>query len=254
MVAAIWDDPTVDWDSFDAVVVRSCWDYITRRDEFLAWAESVPRLHNSARTIDWNTDKIYLRELETAGVRIIPTLWNVCDGDDLGDSGQWVVKPTISSGSKGTARWDSPADVYAHSEALRAEGRVSMTQPYVSSVDDEGETAMLFYGGEFSHAVRKGPLLQLGEGVRDDRDGRGENQVRVPTERQQQVARKALDVAVDLTGDPLLYARVDLVTADDGEPVVIELELTEPYFFLEHAAEGATNLLRAIEAAATTTI
>lgn len=247
MAPVLWDDPDVDWGAFDAVVVRSCWDYISRRDEFLSWAESIPQLHNSARTIRWNTDKVYLRELEAAGVRIIPTLWNVREGDDLDASREWVVKPTVSSGSKGTARWDSVDDVYAHSRALQDDGRMSMTQPYVASVDDEGETAMLFYGGEFSHAVRKGPLLQLGEGVRDDRDGRGENRVRVPTERQQHVARKALGIATEITGDPLLYARVDLVTADDGEPVVIELELTEPYFFLEFAPEGAQNLLNAIE-------
>ncbi len=242
-----WDDPKVDWSRFDLVVVRSCWDYVGRRDEFLAWADSVPNLQNTARTLRWNTDKVYLRELESAGVRIIPTLWNVTAGDRLVDSGEWVVKPTISAGSKGTARWDSPADVYHHSQSLQDAGRVSMTQPYIASVDDEGETAMMFFGGQFSHAVRKGPLLELGEGVRDDRDGRGENRARIPTERQHQVARQALDAATAIIGDRLLYARVDLVTADDGEPIVIELELTEPYFFFEHVPEGAANLVRAIE-------
>lgn len=247
MTAVRWDDPDADWDAYDLVVVRSCWDYIERREEFLAWAATVPRLQNSARVLRWNTDKTYLRELEAAGVRIIPTRWDVRSGDDLGEGPEWVVKPAVSSGSKGTARWDDPADVYRHSEALQADGRVSMTQPYVDSVDDEGETAMLFYGGELSHAVRKGPLLQLGEGVRDDRDGRGENRVRLPTERQRNAARTVLDVATGLLGEAPLYARVDLVTAPDGEPMLIELELTEPYFFLEHAPDGAAHLLRAIE-------
>ena len=251
MEVVYWDDPDVDWATFDLVVVRSCWDYVDRREEFLDWASSVPNLHNSARAMRWNTDKVYLRELEDAGVRIIPTLWDVAAGDDLGDGPEWVVKPTISAGSKGTARWDSPADVYEHSQSLQQAGRTSMTQPYVSSVDDEGETAMLFFGGQFSHSVRKGPLLELGEGVRDDRDGRGENRVSIPTERQHQVARQAIDVASDITGDQFLYARVDLVTADDGEPIIIELELTEPYFFFEHVPEGADNLLRAIETART---
>ena len=125
-----------------------------------------------------------------------------------------------------------------------------MTQPYVASVDDEGETAMLYYAGRFSHAVRKGPLLRLGEGVRDDRDGRGENRIRVPSEQQRRFAESVLDVATELVGARPLYARVDLVTADDGEPMLIELELAEPYFFLEHAPAGATYLLRAVEALA----
>ena len=248
MVVARWDDPSVDWDRFDLVVVRSCWDYTERRDEFLSWADSVPRIRNSATTLRWNTDKVYLRELEAAGVRIIPTAWNVGDGDDLGGAAEWVVKPTVSAGSRNTARWDRPADVRAHSAAIQARGQVSMTQPYIESVDDEGETAMVFFGGQFSHAIRKGPLLRRSEGVNDARDGRGENRTRIPTERQHRAARRVLDAAEQILGDRLLYARVDLVTADDDEPVLIELELTEPYLFLEFAPDGADRLLRAITA------
>lgn len=244
----VWDDPAVDWQAYDAVVVRSCWDYITRRDEFLAWAASVPRLHNSHEVLAWNTDKVYLRQIEAAGVPIIETRWNVAAGDDLGDHGEWVVKPTVSAGSRDTARWESLDDVYAHSEALVGAGRTSMTQPYISSVDDEGETAMLFFGGEFSHAIRKGPILSRGEGVRQDRDGRGENAVRVPTPAQHEVAAAALAAIDEVLGHPadLLYARVDLVTGADGSPLVIELELTEPYLFLVLADDGAGRLVDAV--------
>jgi len=106
---------------------------------------------------------------------------------------------------------------------------------------------MVFFGGQFSHAIRKGPLLRRGEGVNDDRDGRGENRTRIPTERQHRAARRVLDAAEQILGDRLLYARVDLVTVVD-EPVLIELELTEPYLFLEFAPDGADRLLRAITA------
>jgi len=232
------------------VVVRSCWDYTTRRDEFLAWAASVPRLHNSHEVLAWNTDKVYLRQIEAAGVPIIETRWDIADGDDLGDHAEWVVKPTISAGSKDTARWESPADVYAHSAALVAAGRTSMTQPYISSVDEEGETAMLFFGGEFSHAIRKGPILTRGEGIRQDRDGRGENEMRTPTPAQHEVARAALAAVDEVLGQPadLTYARVDLVTGADGSPLVIELELTEPYLFLVLADDGAARLVDAVAA------
>jgi len=248
---AVWDDPTVSWAEYDSVIVRSCWDYFTRRDEFLAWTASVPRLHNSHDVISWNTDKIYLRQLQAAGVPIIETRWDIAPGDDLGDHEEWVVKPTVSGGSRDTARWTSPDDVYAHAGELAAAGRTSMTQPYISSVDDEGETAMLFLGGEFSHAIRKAPILARGEGVRQDRDGRGENpMVREPSEAQHRVARQALAATDEILGGAagLMYARVDLVTAADGSPMIIELELTEPSLFLPWAEDGAGRLVDAIAA------
>ena len=245
-----WDDPAVDWTTYDAVVVRSCWDYIERRDEFLAWAASVPRLHNAYDVLDWNTDKVYLRQIEAAGVPIIETRWDVARGDDIGDHAEWVVKPTVSAGSRDTARWGSPDEVYAHSAALVAAGRASMTQPYISSVDDEGETAMLFIGGEFSHAIRKGQLLHRGEGIRQDRDRRESIEPRTPRAAQLAVSTAALAAAGDILGlaEAPLYARIDLVTADDGEPVLIELELAEPSLFLPQSDGGAGRLVDAVTA------
>jgi glutathione synthase/RimK-type ligase-like ATP-grasp enzyme len=246
---ANWDDPAVDWSAYDSVIVRSCWDYINRRDEFLAWAASVPNLHNSHDVISWNTDKIYLRQLEAAGVPIIETRWDIASGDDIGEHDEWVVKPTVSAGSKDTARWTSRDDVYAHSAELVAAGRRSMTQPYIASVDDEGETAMLFFGGTFSHAIRKGAILAKGEGVRQDRDGRGENPLaRQPSDAQHAIAAQALAATDEILGRSagLMYARVDLVTAADGSPLVIELELTEPSLFLPWSNGGAERLVDAI--------
>lgn len=245
-----WDDPAVDWQAYDAVVVRSCWDYVLRREEFLAWAASISRLHNTHDVLAWNTDKVYLRQIEAAGVPIIETRWDVAPGDDLGDHAEWVVKPTVSAGSRDTARWESPDDVYAHSAALVAAGRASMTQPYISSVDDEGETAMLFIGGEFSHAIRKGQLLHRGEGIRQDRDSRESIKPRTPSDAQLAVSTAALVAAgevLDLAEAPL-YARVDLVTTDDGAPVLIELELAEPSLFLPQSDGGAGRLVDALAA------
>lgn len=244
----IWDDPAVDWKAYDAVIIRSCWDYVERRDEFLAWAATVPNLHNSADVIAWNTDKLYLRQLEAAGIPIIETLWDVQSGDDLGEHAEWVVKPSVSAGSLDTARWSSAVDAYAHSEALIADGRTSMTQPYISSVDDEGETAMLFIGGTFSHAIRKGQLLHRGEGIKQDRAGLESIDPRTPSRAQRDVAEAAL-VAVDAVlgrATEPLYARVDLVTDAGGSPIVIELELTEPSLFLPYSEEGALRLVDAV--------
>jgi hypothetical protein len=237
----VWDDPEVDWLCFDAIVIRSCWDYTARLQEFLAWAASVPHLHNGFGVLRWNTDKTYLRELAAAGVPVIETRWDVTDRDELPDATEWVVKPTVSAGSKDTARWGDPAEVHAHSAQLLAAGRSSMTQPYVASVDDEGETALLFFGGRFSHAIGKGPLLERGEGVRDDRDGREQITERTPTEVQHDVAARAVQAVQAAVGQVPLYVRVDLVTAADGSPLLIELEAAEPSLFLPQADEAASD-------------
>lgn len=244
----VWDDPDVDWAAYSVVVVRSCWDYLTRRQDFLAWASALPHLHNRVEVLTWNTDKIYLRELEAAGVPIIETRWDVTTGDDLGDHTEWVVKPTISAGSKDTARWATREQAWAHSTELVAAGRTSMTQPYISSVDDEGETAMLLFSGRFSHAIRKGPLLERGEGVRQDRENREVIEAREPSTAQRDVAEQAVAAmcaALELP-EPPLYARVDLVTGADGAPLLIELELTEPNLFLPHSRGGADRLIEAL--------
>lgn len=244
-----WDDPAVDWTSFDNVVVRSCWDYIARLEEFVTWARSIPSLRNPSKVIAWNTDKVYLREVAGHGIAIIPSYWNVQHGDDIGDSEEWVCKPSISVGSLDTGRWGSREEVYAHSASLVAAGRTSIVQPYIQSVDTDGETAMLFIGGEFSHSIRKGQLLFAGEGINDERAGTETITPRAPTAAQHEVAAESLAVVARMLDldEPLLYARVDLVTAPDGSPLVIELELTEPSLFLGHSEDGAGMLVRALE-------
>lgn len=246
----VWDDPEVDWSAYDFVVVRSCWDYTGRRDAFVAWAHSIPRLRNPADLIEWNTDKVYLRELQAEGIPIIETHWNVRNGDGIGDHAEWVCKPSVSGGAMDTARWGSADEAYRHSEELLSAGRTSMVQPYIQSVDDEGETAMLYIGGEFSHAIRKGALLARGEGVSQTRDSRESITPRKPTGFQHELADATLAAVPTILGkeSDMLYARVDVITGPDGGPLLIELELTEPSLFLQHSTGSAARLARAITA------
>ena len=248
-----WDDDAVDWTAYALAVVRSCWDYAWRREEFLAWADSIPRLRNAPEVLRWNTDKTYLRDLERAGLPVVPTVWNPTRAEQLPDAAEWVVKPSVSAGSRDTARWTEPAQALAHAAELAAAGRTAMLQPYLPSVDEAGETAMLFLGGRFSHAVRKGPLLARGEGVRQDRDSRGDLRPVDPTPAQREVAQAVVDAVADLVpgSPPLLYARIDLVQDPSGRPVVLELELTEPSLFLPQApADALAQWVRAVTAAA----
>jgi hypothetical protein len=245
-----WDDAGYDWDAAALAVVRSCWDYAWRLEEFLAWAGSVPRLRNAVEVLRWNTDKRYLRDVERAGLPVVPTVWDPGSAAELPDAPEWVVKPSVSAGSRDTARWTEPAAALAHAAELTAAGRTAMVQPYLASVDDLGETAMLFIGGRFSHAVRKGPLLRRGEGVRQDRDSRGDLARVRPTSAQRDVADAVFAAVAPLVPGAAapLYARIDLVHDAGGRPVVLELELTEPSLFLPQAPEAAAALAGAVEA------
>jgi glutathione synthase/RimK-type ligase-like ATP-grasp enzyme len=247
-----WDDPAADWSTYDLAVVRSCWDYAWRREEFLAWASSVPRLRNDLAVLRWNTDKTHLRDLAAAGLPVVPTVWDPTDAGDLPDAAEWVVKPSISAGSRDTARWGDRDAALAHAADLRAAGRTAMVQPYLPSVDRAGETALLYLGGRFSHAVRKGALLAPGEGVRQDRDSRGDLRRVEATPAQREVAQAVFDgVPALVPGSAVpLYARIDLVADAAGRPVVLELELTEPSLFLPQAPAAAVDqLVRAVRAA-----
>jgi hypothetical protein len=243
---AVWDDPTVDWDRFDLAVLRSTWDYSPRRDAFVAWAHSVPRLANDAATIGWNTDKHYLRELTADGLAVVPTSWITPTDTWLTPTeGEWVIKPAISAGSRDSGRYDladpaQRAHAIAHVDRLALAGRVTMVQPYLSAVDTYGETALVFIGGTYSHAIRKGPLLDgpdFGmEGLYKPED----ITAREPSGVERDLAQQVLN-ALPPHVSPTLYARVDLVPGPDGDPVLIELELVEPSLFFENApATGHT--------------
>jgi hypothetical protein len=252
-----WDDPAVDWAGYDLAVVRSCWDYTWRRHEFLAWAEAVPRLRNDAAVLRWNTDKTHLRDVARAGLPVVPTVWGPAAAGELPDAAEWVVKPSVSAGARDTARWTDPGDVLAHVAQLTGAGRTAMVQPYQSSVDDAGETALVFLGGRFSHAARKPPVLGRGEGVRQDRSGRRGVRPDTATPEQRELAQAVVDAVPALVPDavpslgrgaaPLLYARIDLVADPAGRPVVLEVELTEPNLFLPQAPpEALPRLVRVV--------
>jgi glutathione synthase/RimK-type ligase-like ATP-grasp enzyme len=246
----VWDDPAVDWASYDLVVVRSTWDYAPRRDDFVAWAESVPRLANPADVIRWNTDKRYLRGLTELGLPVVSTSW-LSPGQDvvLPRDREYVIKPAVGAGGRDTARYrpEHAELAYEHARRLLAEGRQVMLQPYLAGVDEVGETALLYCGGGFSHAVRKGPLL-----TGPDAEVAGlyrEEQIepREPSAAERKVADHAL-AAVPGGPDRLLYARVDLIPGPDGDPLLLELELAEPSFFLDASPPAADRFAAAIAA------
>ncbi len=249
--AEVWDDPGVDWGAFDLVLIRSTWDYSWRAAEFTAWAEAcgkVTRLRNPVGVVRWNTDKRYLGELAEAGVPVVPTRY-VAPGDPFelpvpdGDH-EYVVKPASGAGARFAARYRGGERDTALAQIARmhAEGLTAMIQPYVTGIDTEGERALQFFGGRFLHAARKGAVLAPGTPYDTKKVAHPGLEAWTPTPAELAVAERALAAVPpavrgdapggEPAGSDLLYARVDLVTGEDGKPVVMELELVEPHLFL----------------------
>ncbi|MGW3815470.1 ATP-grasp domain-containing protein [Streptomyces sp. NPDC005046] len=232
-----WDDPGVDWAGFDLALIRSTWDYSWRVAEFVAWAErcgGLTRLLNPAPVVRWNTDKRYIGDLADAGVPVVPTRY-LAPGDpvELPGDHEFVVKPTAGAGARYAARYTPKERETALGQLARmhAEGLTAMVQPYVTNIDAAGERALQFFGGRLLHASRKGAVLESGTPFDGDKTPHPRLEVWEPTVAEQAVAERAL-AAVPGGADSVLYARVDLVDGDDGEPRVMELELVEPNLFL----------------------
>lgn len=243
----VWSDPQVDWTAFDLTVVRSTWDYTLDPAGFLAWAHRVPRLANPGAVLAWNTDKTYLRDLGAAGIPVVPTAW-ADPGEPVELPGSdFVVKPSVGAGSNGAGRFAGGAHEAArsHAAALHEAGRTVMVQPYLSEVDTAGETALIYFDGEFSHAVRKAPMLEratvnvLAPGLSTGLFQPERITARRPDDAELAVGAQVLAYLRQRFGGDLLYARVDVLPSPAG-PVVIEVELTEPSFFLLHD-EPATD-------------
>ncbi|MCW2967826.1 MAG: hypothetical protein JWM71_1598 [Solirubrobacteraceae bacterium] len=242
---AVWDDPAVDWSAFELVVIRSTWDYIERRDQFVAWAQSIgERLHNPPEVVRWNSDKRYMADLDAAGLPVVPTTFLEPGAPVVLPDGPCVVKPVVSVGSRDTARHDRPGPATQHVQRLLDDGRVVMVQPYIAEIDTAGETALVYVDGVYDHAIRKAPLLLDGVAPVDGLFAPESIDPREPRPEERAVG-DAVVAEIERRFGRLLYARVDLLGSD---PVVLELELTEPSLFFGHAPGAADRFAAAIRA------
>jgi glutathione synthase/RimK-type ligase-like ATP-grasp enzyme len=240
----VWDDASVIWSDYDLVVIRSTWDYTKDRAGFLDWARTIGALWNPYATIAYSTDKHYLSDVAERGHRIIATTFCDVGEDPSFPDGRFVVKPTVGAGSMDAEKYDAGEQdkATAHVRRLHASGRDAMIQPYVTSVDSEGERGLVFIDGTYSHTVRKGAMLNV---TQLDRNS---------LFRREQLSLAAFDAdairdAEALMADPmfrdLLYARVDLVRTSEGW-ALMELELVEPSLFLSFNNDAAHRLAAGI--------
>jgi glutathione synthase/RimK-type ligase-like ATP-grasp enzyme len=250
---AVWDDPDRDWSTFDAVVVRSVWDYFRKAEEFARWVGGFrsrgQRLWNPPEAILWNINKEYLLDLATRGINVVPTAYlNAANRPNLravleqrgwGDA---VIKPAIGAGAHGAWRtsWaKAEADQVRLVEQLRTQDL--LVQSYLPEVASRGEWSLVFFGLEYSHAVLKRPA---GGDFRVQEHLGG---ITEPAEPERGLIEQAR-AAVAAAGGPLLYARVDGVECD-GQLFLMELEITEPSLFLGLGDRAGHRFAEAIRSA-----
>ncbi len=246
--AVRWNDPAVDWASFDAVLPRSTWDYYHHAEAFAAWIRrtaSLTHVFNPPAAVLWNAHKSYLGELARAGVPTVPTVWLWRDAlDDIPARlaavpwEQAIFKPAVSAGAYGllhvargdTTTHDEIAQLVSHGDG--------MLQPYLPLLACEGETSLLYFDGEFSHAVRRPSPFAHGMQVA----GTGECVTPTPGE------RAVADQALATLPPDLLYARIDLAPSGLAGPLVMEIELIEPSLFFRFSPDGTARFAEGLTA------
>jgi hypothetical protein len=240
-----WNDATVDWSETPLTVIRSTWDYHREVDAFLDWCERtsrVTRLENPADVVAANAHKRYLADLTNIGMPVVPTIIVPRGTVDVSIPVDWhniIVKPAVSGGSWRTTLHDDRASTNAAIAALTAE-RDALIQPYMRIVEGRGERSLMFVDGEFTHAVRKERRLAT------DEEAVSPGPVDVRSD-ELDLARQILDNVVPTTRrEPLLYARVDLIDDEAGQPLLMELELIEPSLFLEQHPPALSAFAAAI--------
>lgn len=248
--AVPWNDHGVDWTSFDGVLLRSTWDYHQQFDAFLDWITQIEAfgipLWNDPDILRWNLDKNYLRDLEAAGIAVIPTCWVVrgsknIDLPQIMDKNQWtdvVVKPSVSAGGRGLLRYNRDNAALAGSALAIASSQSDLLiQPFLREIKD-GELSFVLFDGEISHVVRKTP--QRGDYRVQAKFG-GSLELATPTA---SIANEAV-LAASIKGKQL-YARIDGLEID-GRLVVMEVELVEPDLFLHLDPKAAPRFVAALK-------
>jgi hypothetical protein len=245
-----WRRPGIDWGGFDAVVIRSTWDYQNDPEAFISVLEKVERsdthLENALDLVRWNMNKTYLRDLERRGVHIVPTVW----GTDLGpveervilgllDTEEVVLKPQIGANAdhtyrltRGSSAWSDATVAFEHQGYL--------AQPFVPSIVAEGEYSLFFFNRELSHAVLKTPKPQDFR-VQEEHGGIISA---VAASRELVIAGEQVMAAI---GQVPLYARADFVRLEGGGHALMELELIEPALYLRMDEGAPWRFARALD-------
>ena len=247
---SIWSDRSIHWRDFDAVIIRSCWDYHVRFGQFEAWldalqVDSVP-LWNPASMVRWNADKRYLLDLAGRGVATIPTMIAMRGHADAVESlaaaegwTRFVIKPAISASGYETFALRMPLDDASRAAIARVAGLGTvLVQPFADEIARSGELSFTFFDGAFSHATIK--RARPGEFRVQTEHGGTVDSIGVEPALIEQAA-----AVVRSLDEPPLYARVDGITRGAAF-LLMELELIEPNVFMSYSENAAERFARAI--------
>lgn len=253
----MWSDPSVEWDSFDAVVLRSVWDYHKRINEFENWLDDLeveqPNVFNPIEVVRWNLNKKYLLELETTGCPIVPSILlkkgDAVSLEQILKQNNWadaVVKPVISASALRTVRVSLKNLKSFESDFLSWIAEQDLiVQPFVSDIQSHGEYSVLYFDSSFSHAVLKTP--KAGDFRVQEEFGGVTKRVDAP-KAVQHLADDLNQWLFEKFRTPLLFARIDIVVIE-GKPAVGEIELIEPYLFFSHHGPSRGLFKSALEKA-----
>ncbi|MGH7026886.1 ATP-grasp domain-containing protein [Brevundimonas sp.] len=235
---------------FPLVLPLIVWGYHHDHERWIqacaTWAEADAPLANPAEVLRWNSDKRYLARLAEKGVAIPPTIWTDHASPAVVEAAfaaigaeQLIVKPTVSGGAWRTLKV-AAGDLLEEVLTDAPEGG-AMIQPFLPTIRTEGETSLLFFGGELSHVVNKRPAHADEFRIQVQYGGR--------YQRLDQAPEGALDLAertLAAIEEPLLYARIDMVPDENGQWLLMEAELIEPDFYLSAAPEAGARFGRAV--------
>lgn len=244
----VWDDPKVDWEAYDVLVIKSPWDYFEKPHAWYAWLKKIEhkRVLNPVKTLRWNSDKKYLQDVADAGFPIVPTYW-LNKGEKINwmdlfahfSTEKLIIKPRISGGALHTyALGHQDKHKMQEIEILIKDGDY-MAQPFVQEIPDKGEWSFLFFNNELSHTLLK--TAKEGEFRVQHFFGGSIHSGEAPAALEVQAKAFANRFAADC-----LYARVDGVEVN-GELQLVELELIEPLLFLFTHPQGFDNYYAALQ-------
>lgn len=238
-----WRDKSVNWNSFDAVIVRSTWDYQSDPNNFINVLanikDSSAHLENNFEMMKWNMNKYYLHDLTNKNILTVETIWEnnfsiekILKYFSLLNTNEIVIKPNISASAENTFRIKSD-EIIKKSKKLETifSNREFMIQPFMSNIISEGEYSLFYFNGQYSHAILKSPKPKDFR-VQEEHGGKI-----VSINPEPSLKHETENVLSKLSTTPL-YARVDFVRTSSDDFALMELELIEPslYFNLDEKA------------------
>ncbi|MFZ1519283.1 MAG: hypothetical protein WAU11_10935 [Ignavibacteriaceae bacterium] len=245
-----WRNESVNWDEYNAVIVRSTWDYQKDHKKFIEVLEkinnSLAHLENDLELMKWNMNKKYLFDLEQKGVRVVDTLWKsnfnlneVEKSFEIFNSPEIIIKPNISANADNTFRLtkEKLSEIKNELENIYL-NREFMIQPFMKNIVDEGEYSLFFFNGEFSHCVLKKPK-EKDFRVQEEHGGKFKSVI--PTEQQITIGKNIIDKLAVLP----LYGRTDLVRTADNDFALMELEAIEPSLYFNMDEQSPIKFTKA---------